>query len=80
MTSITWQTNPVGDYLSNDGRWRLRKVSFGRGAGHPTRYWLYRDGSRFTPTGAFDDGLSFVSLVKAKRFVADFSATSQMES
>jgi len=46
------------------GEWRIRGPIFGR-----SMFWVYRAGSRYTPSGRFDDAVSFPSITLAKGFV-----------
>lgn len=52
----------VGD--SPHGRYMVRGPIFGKAC-----WWLYLNSSRFTPTGRFEDALSFPTAAAAKRYV-----------
>lgn len=51
-------------WVSTDGVWTIRGPIFGQ-----PMFWLYRDGSRFTPTGRYNDAVSFTTAAEAKAFV-----------
>jgi hypothetical protein len=50
--------------------WTVRRApSFRVENGQVTRlYWLYRNGSRYTPTGRYDDAVSFPSAPAARAY------------
>ena len=54
---MTWR-RALDGWVSGDGRWRVRKVQ--------RVFWIYRDHQRFTPTGRFEDVLSYTSALAAK--------------
>ena len=47
------------------GSWRIKGPIMGK-----PMFWLYRNGLRYTPTGKFDDAVSFATAAAAKQFVA----------
>ncbi len=60
----------MGGYISADGVFRIRgplgfKVLAGRKVGV---FWLYRNGSRYTPTGHYADAVMFPTALQAKQF------------
>lgn len=61
---IRWIPTALGDFLSDDGQWRIRGPIWGK-----RMYWLYRNGSRYTPTGSYEDVANFTSLKVAQKFV-----------
>lgn len=67
-----WVRTSTGDLLSADGRWRVRQAPcfrVGKATGKVMRFWwLYHRGQRFTPTGRFNDAVSFCTPLAAKLF------------
>ena len=63
-----WIKTPFGFVgIDEQGtRWSVR----GPILGNPM-WWLYRDGNRYTPTGHYDDAVSFPTAKAAKAFVTD---------
>lgn len=53
---MTWQRTALGDWLSADGRWRVRGPLMGK-----RMFWLFLNGARYTPTGRFEDAPSFAT-------------------
>ena len=70
MTKVRmkWSKTATG-WTAHDGlcRWTIRGPIMGK-----PMFWLYRDGSRFTPTGRYDDVVSFTTVREAKAKVADY--------
>lgn len=69
MTVVRWWRLPragSGGWLSQDGRWTVRGPIMGK-----PMFWLYVDGRRYTPSGRYEDAVSFKSAAAAKRFVVD---------
>jgi hypothetical protein len=63
--SRPWLRTADGYTLMHGGhRWRVRGPILGK-----PMFWLYRDGSRYTPTGDFEDALNFASARAAMAFV-----------
>lgn len=61
---MNWNRGATGDWVSEDGKWRVRGPIMSR-----PMYWLYAVGvGRYTPTGKYEDAVSFVSATKAKRY------------
>jgi hypothetical protein len=67
---IKWITGALGNFVALFGgvRWTIRQVTFSA-IGHRL-FWVYRNGTRYTPTGKYDDAVSFDTLREAKEFVA----------
>lgn len=61
---MKWLKNNRGGWVSDDGHWVIRRVSFLK-----ITYWLYRDHTRYTPTGKFEDSLYFTTANRAKKYV-----------
>lgn len=59
-----WRRAANGDWIACDGAWRIRGPMMGR-----RMYWLYRNGTRVTPTGRFEDAVSFTTSSAAKGYV-----------
>ena len=51
------------------GRWRIRGPIMGK-----RRYWLYRNASRVSRIGTYEDACTFASVAAAKAYVAALSA------
>jgi hypothetical protein len=66
---VKWTQTATGGWTSHDGlcRWTIRGPIMGK-----PMFWLYRDGARFTPSGRYDDVVSFTTARKAKAFAADY--------
>jgi hypothetical protein len=62
-----WLRGPMGESWN---RWTVRRApSFKIVNGRTTRrFWLYHNGLRYTPTGRFEDAVSFASATAAKRY------------
>ena len=60
---MTWRRSLDG-WVSSDGRWRIRGPIMGQ-----RMYWLYWDGTRYTPTGRYADSVHFTSVQGARAFV-----------
>lgn len=63
--ALRWHRAAHGALRSSDGRWSIRGPIFGA-----PMFWLYRDGSRYTPTGRFEDAVHFATAADARRFVS----------
>jgi hypothetical protein len=66
---MTWLITTQGGLTALVGRthYRIRRVNgFRRGA--PPLWWLYVGGSRYTPTGRFEDAVSFATIDKARHY------------
>lgn len=65
---MKWTKTSTG-WTANDGiaRWTIRGPIIGI-----SMFWLYRNGSRFTPTGRYDDVVSFTTTREAQRKVRDY--------
>lgn len=67
---LTWRKTATGNWLSSDNRWLIRKFNGSRAC----LYWIYWHipstgcGGRYTPTGKYEDCVSFLSVPKAKAF------------
>lgn len=63
---MDWKRTATGNWITSDGKWSIRGPIFGK-----PMYWLYDavHHNRYTPTGKYDDCVSFTSLKSAKRFV-----------
>lgn len=66
---MKWRRTATGDYLSEDGCWKIRTIKM-----LASMYWLYqlkngRSVGRYTPTGRYDDSVHFSTLKEAKDFV-----------
>ena len=58
---MKWRRTATG-WVSTDGRWRVRGPIMGQ-----KMFWLYRVGfGRFTPTGRYEDVVSFPTAAQAK--------------
>lgn len=67
-----WRKTAQGNYVSPDGAWKLRKITFGLGRrGGKVMWWLYngKTHTRYTPTGKYDDAVNFPSVVAGIKFV-----------
>lgn len=64
--SPEWKRCAVGGWITADGVWRIRGPIWGI-----QMYWVYNQHGRFTPTGKYNDCVSFVSVYSAKRFVGE---------
>jgi hypothetical protein len=63
---MSWRRAPRAGpqgWVSEDGRWSVRGPIHGR-----PMFWLYRDNQRYTPTGRFDDAVSFPTAREAKAY------------
>lgn len=59
---MTWRRTATG-WVSDDGQWRVRGPIFGQ-----LMFWLYRQGSRYTPTGRYDDAVQFRTAAQARAY------------
>jgi hypothetical protein len=76
---MKWRRTALGDWLTTDGRWLVRRApSF-----KTPRWWVYRTGQpegnrklagRYTPTGKFEDCVGFSTALAARRFVEELPA------
>jgi len=70
---IRWKKGATGDWISDDGTWRLRLIS----GATPVMWWLYQraagsyGASRYTPTGRYDDAVNFTSAKEGMKFVEE---------
>ena len=66
---MNWVKRAVGGIVSEDGKWAIRTVTLSTVViGHPV-YWLYQVGvGRYTPTGDYDDVVSFNTCKAAKQY------------
>jgi hypothetical protein len=61
VVGAVWMPTTTGDSVK--GPWRVRGPIMGK-----PMYWLHLNGSRYTPTGLFNDAPSFVSRRAAEAF------------
>lgn len=64
---IGWRRAPnagTQGWVSQDGVWKIRGPLMGKPI-----FWLYRNGSRYTTTGRYEDAVHFASAAAAKTFV-----------
>lgn len=70
--AVEWRKDCMGGWITVDGRWRLRVAPSFR----LPCWWLYGprprltvSASRYTPTGRYEDAVSFLSVKAGKEFV-----------
>jgi hypothetical protein len=67
---MKWRRTAMGGWITEDGRWGIRGPIFGK-----AMFWVYwrsadaLSASRYTPTGKYDDAVSFPTAAAAKEFV-----------
>lgn len=66
---INWLAGPLGNFgaIIFGDRWTIRQITFSA-LGRRT-FWVYKNGSRYTPTGKYDDAVSFETLEAAKQLI-----------
>ena len=70
-TADGWKKSPAGGWVSPSGSYSVRGPIMGQ-----KMYWLYyrapgeKAGSRWTPTGRYQDAVNFTTVKAAKAFVA----------
>jgi len=57
-------------WVSNDGLWVIRKVTWSGGAGC-VMFWLYHNGTRVNSNGSYESSVHFFSLRDAKKFAIE---------
>jgi len=74
-----WLKAPSGDLSALDGttRYRIRRVN-GFKAGAGPWFWLYVNGARHTPTGSYEDAVSFSSAASARRYAEKLSSRAKI--
>ncbi len=67
--AMKWTRTATAGWTMHDGvsRWTIRGPIMGK-----PMFWLYRDNTRFTPTGRYDDVVSFKTAREARAKVADY--------
>jgi len=69
VNGLHWRKTAVGDWTAyaDRRRYRVRRVNgFNPPAG--PWFWVYVNGVRYTPTGHYEDAVSFPTAIKARRF------------
>jgi hypothetical protein len=61
-----WKRRAVGGWITADGQWTIRGPIMGK-----PMYWLYFKNGRYTPTGHYNEVVSFTTVSQAKAFVSD---------
>lgn len=59
-----WKRRAVGGWITTDGKWSIRGPIMSK-----PMFWVYHGNERFTPTGKYDDSVSFKTVAQAKRFI-----------
>lgn len=66
---MKWRRDALGGWITLGGEWRLRPVREAPDRGRQgRRWWLYRRGSRYTPTGYYVDAVSFDTAAEGKLY------------
>lgn len=60
---LTWRRSPYGYAATGKSRWTVRGPIWSKPV-----FWLYRDGSRYTPTGSYEDVVRFETSAEARAF------------
>jgi len=72
---MNWLRGATGDLVAfhNGSRWRVRRAPMTT----KEHYWLYRDGSRVTTTGRYEDALFFSSVREAQTHAEKIAASQE---
>lgn len=71
---MKWTRTATGGWTAHDGtcRWTVRGPIMGK-----PMFWLYRDGCRFTPTGRYDNVVSFRTAQDAKNKAEEYAPATE---